>query len=221
MWLSRTVAVSSWRTNIIKLIIHCSREPEALDGTLTTVYWETHHSSAALRRRMKSILIDLPSSLKPINDNHYFPFVHYDLHSSIKKVSNTHFHCVCCEVSLTLSPRGPQQGANISDKWTLAFITLVSTSLHHLTTPLSSDSNLSITLLHPPSIHPSNHPFSNRHILGSSWYSWFSTFLFQLCFFNGTKIKREKYLGSWTDSTLIYLLRWLLVRKSEGGGELH
>lgn len=116
MWLSRTVAVSSWRTNIIKLIIHCSREPEALDGTLTTVYWETHHSSAALRRRMKSILIDLPSSLKPINDNHYFPFVHYDPHSSIKKVSNTHFRSVCCAVSLTLSPQGPQQGGK-HNKW--------------------------------------------------------------------------------------------------------
>lgn len=148
MWLSRTVAVSSWRTNIIKLIIHCSREPEALDGTLTTVYWENHHSSAALQRRMKSILIDSPSSLKPINDNHYFSFVHYDPHSSIKKVSNTHFHCVSCGGSLALSPRGPQQGANIiNDKWALAFITLVSTSLYHLTSPLSSDPNLSITRL--------------------------------------------------------------------------
>lgn len=155
MWLSRTLAVSSWRTNIIKLIIHCSRELEALDGTLTTVYWETYHSSAALRRQMKSILIDSPSSLKPINDNHYFPFVHYDLHSFIKKVSNTHFHCVCCGVSLTLSPRGPQQGANIiSDKWRLDFIALVSTSLYHLTTHLSSDPNLSITEL-APSMHPS------------------------------------------------------------------
>lgn len=158
MWLSRTVAVSSWRTNIIKLIIHCSREPEALDGTLTTVYWEKHHSSAALRRWMKSILIDLPSSLKPINDNHYFPFVHYEPRSSIKKVSNTRFHCVCCGVALTLSPRGPQLGANIiSDKWTLVFITLVSPSLYHLTAALSSDPNLSITTL-TPSMHPPVHP---------------------------------------------------------------
>lgn len=116
---------------------------------------------------MKSILVDSPSSLKPINDNHYFPFVHYDPHSSIKKVSNMHFHCVCCGVSLTVSPRGSQQGANIiSDKRTLAFITVVSISLYHLRTTLSSDPNLSITWLHHPfiylcihaTIHPSNHP---------------------------------------------------------------
>lgn len=154
MWLSRTVAVSSWRTNIIKLIIHCSREPEALDGTLTTVYWETHHSSVALRRRMKSILIDLPSSLKPINDNHYFPFVHYDPHSSIMKVSNTHFRCVCCGVSLITPPWGSQQGANIiRDEWAPAFITVVRICLCNLTTSLAPD--MSGTQLHP-SIHPTH-----------------------------------------------------------------
>lgn len=43
---------------------------------------------------MKSIPIDLPSSPKPINDNHYFPFVHYDPHSSIKKKSNILLQCV-------------------------------------------------------------------------------------------------------------------------------
>lgn len=150
-----TVAVSSWRTNIIKLIIHCSREPEALDGTLTTVYWETHHSSVALQRRMKSILIDSPSSLKPINDNHYFPFVHYDPHSSIKKVPNTHFRCVFCGVSLTKPPPGSQQRANIiSDKWAPAFITVVSISLYHLTTTLGSDADH----LTAPPIQPSIHP---------------------------------------------------------------
>ena len=55
-----SVDVSSQRTNIIKLIIHCSRFGEASDGTLTTVYWEEHHSSVTLKREMKSILIELP-----------------------------------------------------------------------------------------------------------------------------------------------------------------
>lgn len=65
--------MSSQRTNIIKLIIHCSSFAEAPDDTLTTVYWETHHSSVALKRRMKSSPIDSPSSPKPINDNHFSP----------------------------------------------------------------------------------------------------------------------------------------------------
>ncbi len=43
---------------------------------------------------MKSIPIDSPSSLKPISDNHYFPFVHYDLHSSINENSEILFQCV-------------------------------------------------------------------------------------------------------------------------------
>lgn len=78
----------------LNLLFIASSFAEAPDGTLTTVYWETHHSSVTLKRRMKSIPIDLPSSPKPINDNHYFPFVHYDPHSSIKKKSNILLQCV-------------------------------------------------------------------------------------------------------------------------------
>lgn len=126
----RTQVVSSPGTNIIKLIIHCSSALEAPDCTLTTVYWETHCSSVAPRRQMKSIPTDSPSPLKPINDNHCFPFVHYDLRASIKKVSNIHFQGVCCGDSVAVSPWGSQQEADIiRDKWTFTYVTIISVDM--------------------------------------------------------------------------------------------
>lgn len=126
----RTRVVSSPGTNIIKLIIHCSSAPEAPDCTLTTVYWEMHRSSVAPQRQMKSIPTDSPSPLKPINDNHCFPFVHYDLRASIKKVSNIHFQGVCCGDSVAMSPWGSQQeAAIIRDKWMFTYITIISVDI--------------------------------------------------------------------------------------------
>lgn len=86
----------------------------------------------ALQRPTKSIPTDSPSPSsshppsQPINDNHCFPFVHYDPGSSIKRDSNMHFLCAGGDVGFpeggsSLSPRYPPKslggGAHIiSDK---------------------------------------------------------------------------------------------------------
>lgn len=145
--------MSSQRTNIIKLIIHCSSFTGPPDGTLITIYWETHLSSVTLKRVLKSLLIDLAPSPKHINDNCYFPFVRHIPNSSINNgvliFSLSMWSCKFCVAlkcffffffnvtpRLTAGGRLIKWGKNTQFRYQLAFISVV-TSPHSVSKPLS------------------------------------------------------------------------------------